>query len=252
MCLMVGAFPRKAGMERKDLLKANAGIFAAQGASLAKFASPDVKVVVVGNPANTNCLLLQATAKGLASACFSALTRLDHNRAKSQIANRLGVSVGKVKNVIIWGNHSSTQYPDVNHGYIADFPTKGTNTPIREAINDDEWIDGLFIGTVQQRGAAVIKARGASSAASAANAIVDHARDWVQGTHSDEIVSMAIPSDGSYGIAPGIIYSFPVKCNGGAVTIVKGLDINERSQAAMDATEKELREEREQALAFIN
>jgi malate dehydrogenase len=215
-CIMLGAFPRKPGMERKDLLKMNAGIFKEQGAALNKLAKKSVKVLVVGNPANTNCLIAKSCAPDLPAESFSALTRLDHNRAKAQVALKVGVSVDKVKNTIIWGNHSGTQYPDVNHATV-------DGKAVRPAVNDDAWLAGEFITTVQQRGAAIINTRKLSSALSAAAAIRDHLRDWVLGTPEGEFVSMAVWSTGQgYGIADGLIYSYPVTCKNGAYTVVAG------------------------------
>jgi len=248
--LLPGAFPRKEGMERKDLLKANAAIFKEQGKALNDWAERDVKVLVIGNPANTNCLIAQTCAPSLPKENFSALTRLDHNRAKAQIAKRLGLTVNSVRNVVIWGNHSNTQYPDVSHGQV--LHPDGKLQPVRQAINDDAWLRGEFITIVQQRGAAIIKARKLSSAASAATAIVHHMRDWIFGTPAGEFVSMAVPSDGSYGIAPGVIYSFPVTCHNGTYKIVQGLQIDDFSREKMTTTEKELRDERTQAFEFIN
>lgn len=234
--LLVGARPRGPGMERKDLLEANGKIFGPQGEAIAKHASNDIKVLVVGNPANTNSLIAQANAKGANARNFTAMTRLDHNRAMAQLAEKTGKHVNDIKGMIIWGNHSSTQYPDIAHCTIAGKPAK--------ELVDDAWYKETFIPTVQQRGAAIIKARGASSAASAASAAIDHVRDWALGSNG-EIVSMAVPSDGSYGIAEGVIYSFPVICKGGDYEIVQGLDINDFSREKMDATDKELREERD-------
>ena len=215
-CIMLGAFPRKPGMERKDLLKMNAGIFKEQGAALNTLAKKSVKVLVVGNPANTNCLIAKTCAPNLPAESFSALTRLDHNRAKAQVALKVGVSVDKVKNTIIWGNHSGTQYPDVNHASV-------DGRPVRPAVNDDAWLSGEFITTVQQRGAAIINTRKLSSALSAAAAIRDHLRDWVLGTPEGEFVSMAVWSTGQgYGIPDGLIYSYPVTCKGGAYSVVAG------------------------------
>jgi malate dehydrogenase len=239
--ILVGAFPRRQGMERKDLLEKNVGIFKEQGAALDKFASRNVKVLVVGNPANTNCLIAKHFAPSLPEENFSALTRLDHNRAKAQVALRAGVPVSQVKNVIIWGNHSSTQYPDVNHGQVA-------GKTIREAINNDNWLNNEYIETVQKRGAAIIAARQVSSAMSAAQAIVDHVHDWVHGTNEGEWVSMGVYSDGSYGIEKGLIYSYPVTCKNGKWNIVQGLSIDEFSRNKMSITEKELKEERADAL----
>ncbi len=235
--LLVGARPRGPGMERKDLLLANAAIFSVQGKALNEHASREVKVLVVGNPANTNSLIAQANAPDLPAANFTAMTRLDHNRAMSQLANKTNSHVNDIKKMIIWGNHSATQYPDISHATIAGQPAK--------AMVDQGWLEGDFIPTVQQRGAAIIKARGASSAASAASAAIDHIRDWAQGTPPGDWVSMGIPSDGSYGIEAGVIYSYPVTCSGGKYEIVQGLAIDEFSRARMDATDVELREERD-------
>jgi len=244
--IFVGAFPRRAGMERKDLLQKNAGIFKSQARFLDQYAKKTVKVLVVGNPANTNCLILQENAKTIPKENFSALTRLDHNRAKSQIALHLNVPVSSVHNVIIWGNHSSTQYPDVNHAYVTG---KGSDkTPVRRLVNDDNYLHTEFVSTVQKRGAAVIAARKLSSATSAAKAITDHMRNWVCGTKEGEIVSMAVPSDGSYGIKEGVIYSYPVRCSGGKYHIVQGLAVDGFSRKMMTATDDELRSERKMAL----
>ncbi|MEM1440442.1 MAG: malate dehydrogenase [Pseudomonadota bacterium] len=234
--LLVGARPRGPGMERKDLLEANAAIFSAQGKAMNDVASRDIKVLVVGNPANTNALIAQSNAPDLNPANFTAMTRLDHNRAMAQLATKTGKHVNDIKNMIIWGNHSATQYPDVSHASVGGAAAK--------SLVDDGWLTDDFIPTVQQRGAAIIKARGASSAASAASAAIDHVRDWALGTPADSWVSMAVPADGSYGIEPGIIYSYPVRCSGGSYEIVQGLDIDDASRALMDATETELREER--------
>jgi len=234
--LLVGAMPRKAGMERKDLLSANGGIFGPQGKAINDHASRDVKVLVVGNPANTNALIAQQNAPDLDPNCFTAMVRLDHNRAMSQLAEKTGSHNTDIKNVIIWGNHSATQYPDIHHATV-----KGDAAKPQV---DDAWYQDTFIPDVQQRGAAIIKARGASSAASAASAAIDHMRSWALGTPEGEWVSMGIPSDGSYGIAPGVIYGYPCTCKDGKYEIVQGLDINEFSRAKMDATDAELREER--------
>lgn len=249
--LLVGAMPRREGMERADLLKANAGIFKVQGKALADYSNKNVKVVVVGNPANTNALLAQLSASGLPKENFSALTRLDHNRAKAQIALRLKVNIGQVHNVIIWGNHSSTQYPDISHAYVTDYPNKGDKTSVADAVKDTAWLQGEFIKTVQQRGAAVIKARKLSSAASAAKAIIDHMRDWVVGTPEGEYVSMAVYSDGSYGVKEGLIYSFPVTIKDGKYTIVKDLPISDFSRKLLKDTEDELVSEKETAVQFL-
>ncbi|MEL6868925.1 MAG: malate dehydrogenase [Pseudomonadota bacterium] len=234
--LLVGARPRGPGMERKDLLEANAKIFSVQGKAMNAVASRDIKVLVVGNPANTNALIAQANAPDLPAGNFTAMTRLDHNRAMAQLAAKTGKHVNDINNMIIWGNHSATQYPDVSHTTVGGAAAK--------ELVDDAWLTGTFIPTVQQRGAAIIKARGASSAASAASAAIDHIRDWALGTTGDSWVSMAVPSDGSYGIEPGIIYSYPVRCKNGSYEIVQGLAIDDASRALMDATETELREER--------
>ncbi len=234
--LLVGARPRGAGMERKDLLEANGAIFAPQGKALNDHASRDVKVLVVGNPANTNALIAQQNAPDLDPSCFTAMVRLDHNRAMSQLAEKTGVHSSDVKDVIIWGNHSSTQYPDLHHAKI-----KGE--PALSKV-DQAWYEAEFIPKVQQRGAEIIKARGASSAASAASAAIDHMRNWALGTAQGEWVSMAVPSDGSYGIEQGVIFGYPVVCKNGAYEIVQGLEINEFSQKRLDETDAELREER--------
>jgi malate dehydrogenase len=233
--LLVGSKPRGPGMERSDLIAENGKIFGPQGKALNDHASRGVKVLVVGNPANTNCLIAQANAPDLDPENFTAMTRLDHNRALAQLAGRTGVHHTHIRRMVIWGNHSATQYPDIHHALVNGDP----------AISrvDREWYENEFIPTVQQRGAAIIKARGASSAASAASAALDHIRDWVRGT-SDDWVSMAVPSDGSYGIEPGVIYSFPCTCEGGRWKIVPDLEINEFSRARIQATDAELREER--------
>jgi malate dehydrogenase len=234
--LLVGARPRGPGMERKDLLEANAQIFSVQGKALNDHASRDVKVLVVGNPANTNALIAQQNAPDLNPVNFTAMTRLDHNRAMAQLASKTGTRTTDVSGMIIWGNHSATQYPDVNHCTVG-------GQAASEAA-DAEWLKGDFIATVQQRGAAIIKARGLSSAASAASSAIDHIRDWALGTADGEWTSMGIPSDGSYGVEPGIIYSYPVTCANGEYSIVQNLDVDAFSQGLMDATEQELREER--------
>ena len=234
--LLVGARPRGPGMERKDLLAANGAIFGPQGKALNDHASRNVKVLVVGNPANTNALIAQAAAPDLNPRNFTAMTRLDHNRALSQLAEKTGTHSTDVAKMTIWGNHSSTQYPDISHATVQGKPAKG--------LVEDAGYKDTFIPVVQQRGAAIIKARGASSAASAASAAIDHMRSWALGTDGDDWVSMGVPSDGSYGIAPGIIYSYPCRCKNGDYEIVQGLDINAFSREKMDATERELREER--------
>ena len=235
--LLVGARPRTADMERKDLLMANARIFSTQGRALNAVADRDVRVLVVGNPANTNALIARTHAPDLDPRNFTAMTRLDHNRAKAQLALKSGAHVCDVRGVIIWGNHSATQYPDIAHATIA-------GKPAAEAVPAD-WYREDFIPTVQHRGTAIIRARGASSAASAASAAIDHVRDWALGTAGDDWVSMAVASDGSYGISEGVVYSYPVRCpGGGRYKIVQGLDISEFSRKRMDASDAELREER--------
>ncbi len=234
--LLVGARPRGPGMERKDLLEANAAIFSVQGKAINKHASRDIRVLVVGNPANTNALIASSNAPDIDARNFTAMTRLDHNRAMAQLAARTDCHVNDIHCMTIWGNHSATQYPDVNHATVKG--GKATD------LVDQDWLEGTFIPVVQQRGAAIIEARGASSAASAASAAIDHMHDWALGTPKGDWVSMAIPADGSYGIEPGIIYSFPVRCSGGRYEIVTGLDVDDFSQARMDKTEAELREER--------
>jgi malate dehydrogenase len=235
-CLLVGARPRGPGMERKDLLEANAAIFSVQGKAINDNASRDVKVIVVGNPANTNALIAYRNAPDLDPGQFTAMTRLDHNRAMAQLAEKTGKHSADVEGMIIWGNHSATQYPDIHHCTVAG--TKATE------LVDKDWVVNDFIPTVQQRGAAIIKARGLSSAASAANAAIEHMRDWALGTNG-KIVSMGIPSDGSYDIAEGLVYSFPVTCENGKYTIIQGLNVNDFSQELMRATETELSEERD-------
>lgn len=235
--LLVGARPRGPGMERKDLLEANAAIFSAQGRALNDNASKDIKVLVVGNPANTNALIAQRNAPAINPRQFTAMTRLDHNRAMSQIANKTGTTINDVTHMTIWGNHSATQYPDLHEAKI-------NGQPAIDMI-DQAWYEADFIPTVQQRGAAIIAARGASSAASAANAAIAHMRSWAMGTAAGDWVSMGVYSDGSYGIAAGLIYSFPCVCKDGDWEIVQGLEINNFSRAKMTATEQELTEERD-------
>jgi len=249
--LMVGAFPRGPGMERKDLLKQNVAIFKEQGAAIDQYASRNVKVLVVGDPANTNCLAAMSMAPSIPPRNFSALTRLDHNRAQAQVALKVGVPVHRVHNVVIWGNHSNTQFPDTSNAYINHYPQPGLTTPVRAAVNDDQWIKETFIPIVQQRGAAVIKARKLSSAASAATAVVGHMRSWLMGTRDGEVVSMAVPSDGSYGVPEGLIYSFPVTCKEGEFTIVQGFSIDGFAKTMLDTTTKELVEERALAFEFL-
>lgn len=235
--LLVGAMPRGPGMERSDLLSANGKIFGPQGAAMNKVASRDIKVLVVGNPANTNSLIAQAAAPDLNPRNFTAMMRLDHNRALAQMSDRIGKHHAKINKMIVWGNHSATQYPDIRFTEVRGEGVAGEV--------DHDWYVESFIPVVQQRGAAIIKARGASSAASAASAALDHMRDWTLGTREGDWVSMAVPADGSYGIKPGIIYSFPCVCKDGDYKIVQGLEIDEFSRERMDATEAELREERE-------
>ncbi len=235
--LLVGARPRGPGMERKDLLEANAAIFSAQGKAMDKVASRDIKVLVVGNPANTNSLIAQRNAPSLNPRNFTAMTRLDHNRALTQLAQKAGSSSDKVSQMTIWGNHSATQYPDLHNTLVE-------GKPAMELI-EQQWYEDDFIPTVQQRGAAIIKARGLSSAASAANAAIDHMRTWALGTNEGDWTSMGVYSDGSYGIQEGLIYSFPVTCKDGDWTIVQGLEINDFSRQKMSATETELTEERD-------
>ncbi len=238
VALLVGAMPRKDGMERSDLLSANGGIFKPQGAALSKSAKKDVKILVVGNPANTNALIAQQNAKDLDPGRFTAMVRLDHNRAVAQLAAKAGASQNDVTNMTIWGNHSATQYPDVFHAKVAGKPG------FEAAGSDQTWLEGDFIPTVQQRGAAIIKARGLSSAASAANAAVDHIRSWVLGTPEGDWVSMGIVSDGSYGTPEGIISGFPCTCQDGEYSIVQGLDIDDFSRERIDTSTAELVEER--------
>ncbi|MFF9348152.1 malate dehydrogenase [Streptomyces sp. NPDC014734] len=238
VALLVGARPRTKGMERGDLLSANGGIFKPQGKAINDNAADDIKVLVVGNPANTNALIAQAAAPDVPAERFTAMTRLDHNRAISQLAAKTGAAVSDIKRLTIWGNHSATQYPDIFHAEIA-----GKNAA--EAVNDEAWLADTFIPTVAKRGAAIIEARGASSAASAANAAIDHVHTWVNGTAEGDWTSMGIPSDGSYGVPEGLISSFPVTTKNGTYEIVQGLDINEFSRSRIDASVKELSEERD-------
>jgi malate dehydrogenase len=235
--MLVGARPRGPGMERKDLLLANAQIFSAQGKALNAVADRNVKVLVVGNPANTNALIARANARDLNPRNFTAMTRLDHNRALAQLGQKTGTHISQIRKMIIWGNHSATQYPDVSHATVDGKPAK--------SLVDQKWLDETFIPVVQQRGAAVIKARGSSSAASAASAALDHVRTWALGTAEGDWVSMAVPSDGSYGIPEGVIYSYPVTTKNGEYQIVQGLGIDEASRKRMTLTENELKEERE-------
>ncbi|MEW6313377.1 MAG: malate dehydrogenase [Pseudomonadota bacterium] len=238
IALLVGARPRSKGMERKDLLEANGAIFTVQGKALNEVASRDVKILVVGNPANTNALIAMKNAPDLKPQQFTAMMRLDHNRACAQVALKLGKPVASVKKVVVWGNHSSTQYPDLSHAEI-------DGQSVTKLINDQTWIEQTFIPTVQKRGAAIIEARGLSSAASAANAAIEHVRDWVLGTPAGDWVTMGIPSDGSYGIPASVIYGYPVTCNNGIYRIVQGLSVNDASRARMQITLQELHEERD-------
>ena len=238
VALLVGARPRGPGMERKDLLEANGRIFAPQGKALDAVASRKVRVLVVGNPANTNCLIAMKNAPGLKPTQFTAMMRLDHNRAVSQVAQKIGKPLSSVRKVTVWGNHSATQYPDLSQAECE-------GKKVWPMINDQDWLEKTFIPTVQKRGAAIIEARGLSSAASAANAAMDHVRDWIGGTRAGSWVSMGIPSDGSYGIPEGVIYGYPVTCENGKYKIVKGLEISDFGRARMNATLKELHEERD-------
>ncbi|MEU4199557.1 malate dehydrogenase [Streptomyces sp. NPDC039022] len=238
VALLVGARPRTKGMERGDLLEANGGIFKPQGKAINDHAADDIKVLVVGNPANTNALIAQAAAPDVPAERFTAMTRLDHNRAISQLAQKTGAQVSDIKKLTIWGNHSATQYPDIFHAEIA-----GKNAA--EAVGDQAWLADTFIPTVAKRGAAIIEARGASSAASAANAAIDHVHTWVNGTADGDWTSMGIPSDGSYGVPEGLISSFPVTTKNGTYEIVQGLEINDFSRERIDASVQELSEERE-------
>ncbi len=238
LVLLVGARPRGKGMERSDLLEANGGIFRPQGQAINEVAADDVRVLVVGNPANTNCLIAMSNAPDVPRERFTAMTRLDHNRAVAQLARKAGVGAGDITNMTVWGNHSTTQYPDIFHARIG-----GKNAA--EVVNDQRWVEEEFIPTVAKRGAAIIEARGASSAASAANAAVDHVRDWTAGTPEGDWVSMSIASDGSYGVEEGLISSFPCTCSGGERSIVEGLEIDDFSRQRIDASVAELRDERD-------
>ena len=238
VALLVGSRPRTKGMERQDLLEANGAIFTVQGRALNDNAADDLRVLVVGNPANTNCLIAMNNAPDVPDTRFTAMTRLDHNRALTQVARKLGVSVNDVSRMTIWGNHSATQYPDL-------FRCEVAGSSAAAVIDDQEWLEGDFIPTVQKRGAAIIEARGASSAASAANAAVDHVHDWVLGTPEGDWVSMAVASEGGYGVPEGLISSFPVTCADGAWSVVQGLEIDDFSRARIDASVAELGEERD-------
>ena len=238
IALLVGARPRGPGMERKDLLEANGKIFAPQGRALSEVASRKVKVLVVGNPANTNCLIAMKNAPGLKPSNFTGMMRLDHNRSVSQVAQKIAAPVTAIRKMTVWGNHSATQYPDL-------FQATSGGKKVWPLINDPAWLESTFIPVIQKRGAAIIEARGLSSAASAANAAIDHVRDWVKGTRAGDWISMGIPSDGSYGIPEGVIYGYPCVCRNGKFQIVKGIDISDFSRARMMATLKELHEERD-------
>jgi malate dehydrogenase len=242
VALLVGARPRGPGMERKDLLEANGKIFGPQGQALDKVADRNVKVLVVGNPANTNCLIAMKSAPSLKPSQFTAMMRLDHNRATSQVAQKVRADVSKIRKITVWGNHSATQYPDVFQAEVVEGNAGKKAWPM---INDQAWLETTFIPSVQKRGAAIIEARGLSSAASAANAAIDHVRDWSLGTREGDWVSMGIPSDGSYGIPEGVLYGYPVTCKGGRIEIVKGIEVSDFSRKRMDATLKELHEERD-------
>lgn len=244
VALLVGARPRGPGMERKDLLESNGKIFAPQGRALDAVASRKVKVLVVGNPANTNCLIAMKSAPGLKPSQFTAMMRLDHNRAVGQVARKVGKPLNSIRKMTIWGNHSATQYPDI-------FQAESGGKKIWPTIGDQDWLEKTFIPTVQKRGAAIIEARGLSSAASAANAAIDHVRDWVHGTRAGDWVSMGVPSDGSYGIPAGVVYGYPVTCQGGGHKIVKGIPISDFSRARMQATLKELQEERDSVQGLL-
>ncbi len=238
VALLVGARPRGPGMERKDLLEANGKIFAPQGKALSEVASRKVKVLVVGNPANTNCLIAMKNAPRLKASNFSSMMRLDHNRALTQVAQKVGMPVTAIRKMTVWGNHSATQYPDL-------FSATAGGKKAWSLINDQAWLEGTFIPVIQKRGAAIIEARGLSSAASAANAAIDHVRDWIKGTRAGDWTSMGIPSDGAYGIPEGVLYGYPVTCKNGSYKIVKGLDVSDFSRGRMMATLKELHEERD-------
>jgi len=238
VALLVGARPRGPGMERKDLLEANGKIFAPQGRALSEVASRDVKVLVVGNPANTNCLICMKNSPDLKPSNFTAMMRLDHNRSLTQIAQKVNAAVGDIRKMTVWGNHSATQYPDV-------FQAEAGGKKVWPMINDQNWLEKEFIPVIQKRGAAIIDARGLSSAASAANAAMNHVRDWIFGTPQDDWVSMGIPSDGSYDIPEGVIYGYPVTCRDGRYEIVKGIELSDFSKSRMQGTLKELQEERD-------
>jgi malate dehydrogenase len=248
IAMLVGAKPRSKGMDRAQLLQANAKIFEGQGKALNDYASRDVKVVVVGNPANTNALIALKNAPRLSARNFTAMTRLDQNRAASFLAGKLGAPVSSIRNVIVWGNHSKTMYPDTNLATLVDFPAQGINIPLRTVVNDEKWLNNDFTPGVKGRGSAIINARGKSSAVSAANAAKDHMRDWFNGTPEGEVVSMGVMSDGSYGVPKGIIFSFPCVCVNGEYRIVQGLPVSEFSQEQLRISAEELMQERAAAL----
>jgi malate dehydrogenase len=245
VALLVGARPRGPGMERKDLLEANGRIFGPQGKALDRVASRSVKILVVGNPANTNCLIAMKSAPSLKPAQFTAMMRLDHNRAVSQIAQKIRKDVSQIRKVTVWGNHSATQYPDV-------FQAECEGSKVWPMINDPAWLEQTFIPTVQKRGAAIIDARGLSSAASAANAAIDHVRDWISGSREGDWVTMGVPSDGAYGIPEGVIFGYPVTCRGGQYQLVKGIEISDFGRKRIDATLKELHEERDSVKSLLS
>jgi malate dehydrogenase len=245
VALLVGARPRGPGMERKDLLEANGRIFAPQGSALDRVARRDVKVLVVGNPANTNCLIAMNNAPGLKPTQFTGMMRLDHNRAVSQVAHKINKEVSKIRKITVWGNHSATQYPDVFHAECE-------GKKVWPMINDQAWLEQSFIPTVQKRGAAIIDARGLSSAASAANAAIGHIRDWISGSRDGDWVTMGVPSDGAYGIPEGVIFGYPVTCRGGEYQVVKGIEVSEFSRKRIDATLKELHEERDSVKQLLS
>jgi malate dehydrogenase len=245
IALLVGARPRGPGMERKDLLEANGRIFGPQGKALDRVASRSVKVLVVGNPANTNCLIAMKNAQGLKPTQFTAMMRLDHNRAISQVSQRIRQEVSKIKKITVWGNHSATQYPDV-------FQAECDGRKVWPMINDQAWLEQTFIPTVQKRGAAIIDARGLSSAASAANAAIDHVRDWISGSRDGDWITMGVPSEGSYGIPEGVIFGYPVTCRGGEYQIVNGIELSEFSRKRVEATLKELHEERDSVKSLLS
>ncbi|HWM41810.1 MAG TPA: malate dehydrogenase [Burkholderiales bacterium] len=249
VALLVGARPRGPGMERKDLLEANGKIFAPQGKALDKVAKRDVKVLVVGNPANTNCLIAMKNAPSLKPGQFTGMMRLDHNRAVSQIAHKISKPVTSIRKVTVWGNHSATQYPDLFQAEVREMSEGKKVWPL---INDQAWLEQHFIPTVQKRGAAIIDARGLSSAASAANAAIDHVRDWISGSRDGDWITMGVPSDGSYGVPAGVIFGYPVTCRGGEYQVVKGVEVSEFSRKRIDVTLRELHEERDSVKQLLS